>query len=231
MHASRPPAIARLGIFGGSFNPIHLAHLRSAEEVAEALRLDRVLFVPTASPPHKSPTELAAAPQRLAMVRRAIAGNPSFRVSAIELERPGRSYSIDTVRELQRRHQAATLFLIIGMDQFRELATWKDYGELLTACDLVVTSRPGQQFVVSLAPLPVAARAQFCYQASHKRYSHRTGTAIHFLRISDLDISASAIRSRVRRGASVRYLVPPSVHRYLLQHQLYRGRLKTVAGA
>lgn len=224
----RPAQLQRVGIFGGAFNPIHLAHLRSAEEVAEALHLDRVLFVPTGTPPHKVPAALAPARHRLAMVRRAIAGNPRFSVSAIELARTGRSYSIDTVRALRTRHRGAALFLIIGMDQFVELSTWKAYRELLALCNIVVTSRPGQPFGARARALPVAVRREFCYLHSNDRLRHRTGTEIIFLRISDLDISASAIRTRRQHGASIRYLVPPSVQRYITEHGLYRGRVASV---
>jgi nicotinate-nucleotide adenylyltransferase len=212
----------RIGIFGGAFNPIHQAHLRSAEEVCETLRLDRVLFVPTGNPPHKPTLGLAPARHRLAMVRRAIAGNPRFAASTVEIGRPGGSYSIDTVARLKRRYPAARLHLIIGMDQYHELRTWKAYHQLLQTCDLVVTSRPGYSLERSRRALPVAVRREFCYGSRPDRLIHSTGTEIIFVRITDLQISASAIRDRIRSGSSVRYLVPSSVHRYLLQHRLYR---------
>ncbi|MBI1817946.1 MAG: nicotinate-nucleotide adenylyltransferase [Deltaproteobacteria bacterium] len=220
--------ITKLGILGGAFNPIHLAHLRNAEEVCEAFGLDRVLFVPTGNPPHKAPTDLLPAPHRLAMVRRALVGNPKFRASTIELDRDGRSYSVDTVRELRARHPRARLYLIIGMDQYRELGTWKAYRDLLRLCDIVVTSRPGFSFVGGPRTLPVAVRGEFCYQPKQQRLGHESGTAIHFLRISDLQISASAIRARVHRGASIRYLVPQSVQRYIEQHHLYELRMRSL---
>lgn len=226
---SAPRANLKLGLFGGSFNPIHLAHLRSAEEVAEALQLDRVLFIPAGKPPHKVRADLAPAHHRLALVHRAIAGNPRFQVSTIEIERAGGSYSIDTVRSLRQRRPQARLSLIIGMDQYRELGTWKSYAELLELCDLVVTSRPGFAFEQARSALPVAVRDRFCYQAEQERLVHETGTQIIFLRISDLDISASAIRERLRRGASIRYLVPQSVHRYIEQHRLYGRKVTTLA--
>jgi nicotinate-nucleotide adenylyltransferase len=202
--------------------------LRSAEEVAEALALDRVLFVPAGAPPHKASSALAPARHRLAMVRRAIAGNPRFRVSAMELDRAGRTYSIDTVRALRARYPRAELFLIIGMDQFLELRTWKAYRDLVTLCHLAVTSRPGRPFESGLRALPVAVRREFCYLPKHDRLRHRTGTEIIFLRISDLDISASAIRARLQRGGSVHYLVPPAVQRYIDDHGLYRRRVTSI---
>jgi len=219
----------RLGVFGGTFNPIHLAHLRSAEEVGEALQLDRVLFVPSGTPPHKAGRDIAPAHHRLAMVRLAIRGNPRFRVSSMEIERPGGSYSIDTVAALHHLYPTTRLFLIVGMDQFRELGTWKAYRQLVRSCDLVVTSRPGFRFERAHRDLPVAVRREFCYQPSAERLVHETGNEISFLRISDLEISASAIRARVRHGSSVRYLLPASVQRYIERHHLYRGRVTTLA--
>ncbi len=215
----------RIGILGGTFNPIHLAHLRSAEEVREAQQLDRILFVPSATPPHKRGNGLVAAAHRLAMVRRAIRGNPAFHVSTIEIDRGGRSYSVDTLRALRARMPDAQFFFIMGMDAFREISTWKDYSSLFALCNLVVTSRPAYDDAPLLSALPVAVRAQFCYRPRTKRLEHRTGNQIIFQPISDLDISASTIRHRLHRGLSVRYLVPAAVERYILQHGLYARRV------
>lgn len=216
----------RIGIFGGTFNPIHLGHLRSAEEVREVQRLDRVLFVPTASPPHKRPSQLAAAEHRLAMVRRALAGNPHFRLSRIEIDRAGRSYSVDTLAALRSRHPGVRLAFILGIDAFREIATWMDYQRIFSLCDLIVTSRPNYEHAPLGALLPVAARDQFCYRASRQVLEHRSGHRIIFQAITDMAISASEIRRRVGRGESIRYLVPASVERYIAAHRLYcsRGR-------
>jgi nicotinate (nicotinamide) nucleotide adenylyltransferase len=158
------PALAssdlmRIGIFGGTFNPIHLAHLRSAEEVRAALRLDHVLFIPSAAPPHKRSDGLTSPAHRLAMVRLAIRGNPHFRVSTIEIERRGRSYSVDTLRALRRRIPGARFFFIMGMDAFREIATWKEYRSLFALSNIVVTSRPPYDdtplpYVTSFAIVP-----------------------------------------------------------------------------
>jgi nicotinate-nucleotide adenylyltransferase len=214
----------RIGLLGGTFNPIHLAHLRSAEEVREAQALDRVLFIPSATPPHKRVNGIAAAGHRLAMARLAIRGNPSFRVSTIEIERRGRSYSVDTLRALHARMPGTQFFFILGIDAFREISTWKDYRSIFALCSLVVTSRPAYDDAPLLSALPVAVRAEFCYRQRTKRLEHRTGNQIIFQRISDLDISASTIRHRLQRGLSVRYLVPAAVERYILQHRLYARR-------
>ncbi len=217
------PRISRIGILGGTFNPIHLGHLRSAEEVREAQRLDRVLFIPSASPPHKRRDGLASAEHRLAMVRRAVAGNPFFTVSTIEVERTGHSYSVDTLRALRMRTPRAAFSFIMGLDAFREIDTWKDYETLFGLCDLVVTSRPPREETPLADLLPVAVRDQFCY--ADGALTHRTGNRILYQRISGLDISASSIRQRLGAGLSIRYLVPLSVERYIARHGLYGRRV------
>jgi len=215
----------RVGVFGGTFNPIHYAHLRSAEEVREAQQLDRILFIPSATPPHKRQQGLVTAAHRLAMVSLAIAGNRHFRVSTIEVDRGGRSYSVDTVRALQQRMPAAHFTFIMGIDAFREIATWKDYRGLFSLCDLVVTSRPPREKSLTRAGIPVAVRDEFCYRPRIKVLEHRTGNRVIYQRISDLDISASAIRDHLSAGHSVRYLVPPAVERYIKRYRLYGRRV------
>ncbi len=210
----------RIGIFGGTFNPIHLAHLRCAEEVREAQRLDRILFVPSASPPHKQ--TVAPAAHRLAMVRLAVAGNPYFQVSTIEIARRGRSYSVDTLRALRARMPQASFAFIMGVDAFREIDTWKDYPSIFALADLVVTSRPPLHAPALTRALPVAVRQHFCYRSG--QLEHRTGNRIIFQPVSDLDISASSIRQRLSRGLSIRYLLPVAVERYIARHALYARR-------
>jgi nicotinate-nucleotide adenylyltransferase len=217
----------RVGIFGGTFNPIHLAHLRSAEEVREVQRLDRILFVPSATPPHKRHDGIAPAAQRLAMVRLAIAGNPHFRVSTIEIDRRGRSYSVDTLRSLRERMPAVEFAFIMGLDAFREISTWKEYRSIFRLCDVIVTSRPAVEGALLPAALPVAVRAEFCYRPRIKQLEHSTGNRVIFQRISDLDISASSIRQRLRRGLSIRYLVPASVEGYIARQRLYAPRVSS----
>jgi nicotinate-nucleotide adenylyltransferase len=217
----------RIGIFGGTFNPIHIGHLRSAEEVREAQGLDRILFVPSAQPPHKQAAGLVSAAHRLAMVRLAIAGNPSFRVSPIEIERGGRSFSVDTLRALRTRLPRARFAFILGIDAFREIATWKDFRSIFTLCDLVVTSRPPVHAAALRAALPVAVRSEFCYRPASRTLEHRTGNQIVFQRLSDLDVSASALRDRLLHHQSIRYLVPTSVERYITRHGLYAPRVRS----
>ncbi len=212
----------RLGILGGSFDPIHLGHLRSAEEVREALSLDRVYFVPANRPPHKPERRLAEGGARLAMLEIAIAGNPAFRASPVELERGGTSYSIDTLQSFATTEPGALLFFIVGIDTFREMNTWKDVARLFEAASVVVTSRPPNAVERSIQHLPVAAQEAFCYDSSTLSYRHRSGTRLSFLSITGIDVSATDIRERVHRGQSIRYLVPADVERYIQQHGLYR---------
>lgn len=216
-------AAPRIGVFGGTFDPIHLAHLRCAEEAREQLGLDRILLVPAADPPHKSARRVTAAHHRLAMVKLAAAGNPHFRVSTVELERRGPSYTVDTLRSLRLRLAPATrLVLLLGLDAFREIGTWKDYRRLFTLADLAVWTRPPGVVRAARALLPVAARRDFCYAKDQRTLIHQTGTRIHFLTVTALDISASDIRRRLRRGQSVRYLLAPPVERYLSREGLYQ---------
>ncbi len=218
---SRP---LRVGLFGGSFNPIHIGHLRAAEEVREAQQLDRILFIPAASPPHKRGHRLATAQQRLDMVRLAIAGNPFFRASDIELGRAGRSYSIDTLRELSQRFPHWQLYFIVGTDAFAEIHTWKEFECLFTLAHFVVVSRPGSPPVPLQRLLPVVTRRAFWYAANGLELIHRSGHRVIFQPITGFDVSATAIRHKVKDGASIRYLVPAAVERYIAQHQIYRGR-------
>ena len=218
---ARPPT-RRLGVFGGTFDPIHLAHLRCAEEARERLGLDQVLFIPAASPPHKPGRSGASPTDRLAMVRLAVAGHPEFRASTVEIDRPGRSYSVDTLRILRRRLSNTTqLFFLLGLDAFLEIGTWKEYRTLFTLTNLVVLSRPSRHLTSPRALLPVAVRSDFCYRASRTTLLHESGNRILFLSVTPLDISASDIRRRVQRGQSIRYLVPPTVERYLHRNGLY----------
>ena len=213
----------RIGVFGGTFDPIHLAHLRCAEEVREALALAHVLFVPAASPPHKRGRVLTPARDRLAMVRLAIRGHRAFRASDIEIARRGPSYSIDTLRALRARATTPTRFtLLIGADAFLDLGTWRDYRSLFALADLAVMKRPTFRVRSLRATLPVAARGAFCYSPDRSFLIHESGNEIHFLNVTALDISASNIRQRVRRGQSVRFLTPRSVERYLCDHRLYQ---------
>jgi nicotinate-nucleotide adenylyltransferase len=210
-----------IGILGGTFNPIHLAHLRIAEEARDRCALDRVVFMPAAIPPHKELDGDLSFEHRYAMVRLAVADHPLFEVSDLEMAREGRSYTIHTVETLQRLRPADRFTFIIGSDSYRDIASWYRYEEIMAAVDLAVVERPDAPLVDLTAPLPVAIRHQFCYDASSMRLTHRSGFSVSYLAGVPLAISSSAIRALVREGRSLRYLVPPPVEDYLLGQRIY----------
>jgi len=211
----------RVGLFGGSFNPIHLGHLRAAEEVREAMELDLIYFVPAASPPHKAADGLAAADHRLRMVQLATKGNRHFMVSEAEVRRAGPSYTIETLRHFRAslRPQAA-LFLMMGSDSFVELDTWKDAHEIIKSCGIIVHSRsPARQAETS--PGALAAIQRFGYISKNGFYVHPSGQTLNFITTNFLPISASAIREKLQQHKSVRYLVPVDVLDYIERHAIY----------
>ncbi len=213
----------KIGILGGTFNPIHLAHLRIAEEVREVCGLDRVLFMPAATPPHKPLADDIPFADRLAMVEAAIAGNPSFAASDLESRRLGKSYSVRTLELLHEACPGDSFYFIIGMDSYRALATWKDYRRLFELTSLVVSTRPGSPGGDALELLPVVIRGEFCYDGGPDRLRHRSGNRVILLEETFLDISSTRIRQLVAEGRSIRYLVPAAVEDYIKRHGLYRG--------
>lgn len=215
----------KIGLFGGTFDPIHWGHLRSTEEVREAFGLDRILFVPAANPPHRIAQPAAPARDRLEMVRLAIAKNPSFGLSPVEISRPGKSYSIDTLRYFVRKRSANdALYFILGLDAFRDIGSWKDFDEIFPLCHFIVTSRAGCEEPMSLRGMPVAVRRLFCYDPDKKVYRHQSGTFLYFNKITDIGISASGIRRLLKEGKSIRYLVPFEVGAYIKKRGLYQRR-------
>jgi nicotinate-nucleotide adenylyltransferase len=218
----------KIGLFGGTFDPIHWGHLRSAEEVGETFRLHRVYFIPAAVPPHKRGQTTTPARDRLRMVRLAVAKNPRFEVSTAEIVRPGVSYSIDTIREFAaRKRPGDSLYFIIGLDAFREINTWKDFAAIFPLCNFIVTSRPGRKEKDPLKGTSIAVKKLFCYDFKRKNYRHESGTRIFFAELTDIAISASEIRELVRQRKSIRYLVPTEVEKYIERRGLYRnGRVE-----
>ena len=193
----------RLGVFGGTFDPIHLGHLRAAENALDSLELDRVSFIPAGTPPHRAQPSSSAL-DRYAMTALATAGHPRFAVSDVELRRDGPSYTVDTVAGLRRDRPDAEVFVIVGSDTFPEMATWKEHERLLALCTVAVVGRPGEARPEVAVPARSAA----------PRVARVSGPG--------LDISASAIRGRVRERKSIRYLVPDAVADYIEKRALYR---------
>ncbi len=195
---------ARTGVFGGTFDPVHVGHLILAEEAVSRLGLDRVLFVPSARPPHKRSRGVASAEDRLAMLRLAVRGNPRFDVSRIEADRAGLSFTAETLEALSRR-AGADLYFIMGQDSLEEFQSWRDPERITRLARLAVFPR-GEHDAPSLPP------------ALRRR--------VTFLHPPRIGISSTEIRRRVRRGLSVRYWVPDSVLAYVMRHGLYGSRTR-----
>ncbi len=211
-----------IGILGGTFDPIHLGHLRAAEEVRDAEQLDEMRLVPAAQPPHKD-GPLATAAHRLRMVELAVADVPGFRVSRLEVERPGRSYSIDTLRAVRHEiGEAARLVFVLGRDAFRDFHSWKDHAAIFALCDVVVVTRPHAAARLAMDEIPLAAREAFWYDSGSEAFRHRSGHVLKLQHIAALDISAASIRASVAAGRSIRFLVPAAVETYIATHRLYR---------
>lgn len=211
----------KLGILGGTFNPIHNAHLRIAEEARDLFGLDRVVFIPAATPPHKPLVGELSFASRLEMVRLAVAGNPHFEVSDMEGVRGGRSYSVDTLRELRAERPGDQLFFIVGADSFNDISTWREYQSIFSLCSIISVQRPGSTISDLTGALPVAIAGEFCYDSSAKRLVHSSGNEVYALDGVLLDISSSHIRHLVKSGRSIRYLLPEAVEHYIKEQGLY----------
>jgi len=213
----------RYGLFGGTFNPVHFGHLRAAEEVWETLKLDRIILIPSANPPHKDMHDMAPARDRLEMVRLAIRRSDHLEVSDVEIVRKGPSYSIETVRHFRRIYpEESSIFFIIGLDAFLEITTWKSYRDIFLLCHFIVLARPGfgqynlEDFLCkSISP-------EYTFDAKKSCFFHPELLSIFYTEITQLDISSTDIRSRIKEGRSVRFLLPREVEDYLMEKGLYR---------
>lgn len=194
----------RIGILGGIFDPIHYGHLTIAEEARYHFALREVVFVPCGNPPHKQEGIITEAKHRLAMTRLALTDNPAFRLSSMEIDRPGLSYAIDTIELLQQEYGAAKLYFIMGADAILELETWKEPQRLAAACQVVAATRPGYDL-----------------GGLERTLGKEIASGIALLEAPGVAISSREIRQRVRQGAPIRYLVPEAVGRYITDHRLY----------
>jgi nicotinate-nucleotide adenylyltransferase len=198
----------RIGILGGTFDPPHVGHLWLATLAADAIGLDRVLFMPAAQPPHKGGDQVTKATDRLLMTRLAVAGDDLFELTLIEMERPGPSYTIDSVDELRRTYGTdATLYLLMAADSLSQIDTWREPDALLERIEWAVGPRPG-------TALPERSALEERFGANASR--------IHLLAGPSLDVSSSDIRRRVAGGHAIRYLVPRGVEEFIVERGLYR---------
>jgi nicotinate-nucleotide adenylyltransferase len=219
----------RIGLFGGTFNPVHLGHLRAAVEVRQGFELDEIFLIPAALPPHKVPGDVAASVDRLNMLNLALGSDAGLKVSNVELNRSGPSYTIDTVQHFKQTLPAESrLFLIMGLDAFLEIDTWKSYRELLTQIPLIVINRPNAGDRASGVPWKVmddymAAKlsADYSYSASRSAYLASGQQPIYVFEVTALDISSTRIRRAISKDRSINYLVPPKVVEYIRTKGIY----------
>ncbi|MFC1770142.1 nicotinate-nucleotide adenylyltransferase [Nitrospirota bacterium] len=209
----------RIGVFGGTFNPIHFGHLRVAEDVLETLSLQKMIFVPAGTPPLKA-EGLASATDRMRMVEMAVEGNPAFEVSPVEIEREGISYTIDTLRFMKELYPGAELFFILGIDAFREIGKWKHIGELLSTASFVVIGRPPYSFASLRGSPSLTCSEESLIELDDGGILSLDGD-VSFLRVTPMEISATDIRQRLRDGRSVRYLLPENVESFIINNALY----------
>jgi len=209
----------RIGIFGGTFDPIHYGHLRSAEEIRERFDLGKVIFVPPFVHPLKSGDGAASARHRIEMARLAVQGNPAFDVSDFEVGRGEVSYTVVTLDHFREKYPSAELFFILGMDGWLEITSWYRYHRLFEQAHIVVHSRPGYPFKGPEEVLPGEMASKFSYRG--ESYKHQSGKNLWFIPVTDLKVSATEIRRRRSEGKSIRYLLPPQVLEFIEKHNLY----------
>ncbi|QDV52464.1 nicotinate-nucleotide adenylyltransferase [Gimesia fumaroli] len=197
----------RIGIFGGTFDPVHHAHLLLAEQSREQANLDEVWFIPAGSPPHKESTGISSGKQRREMLDFAIAGNPTFVIKDLELHREGPSYTVETLRQLKETHPDDEFFLIVGADSVRDLHTWREPEAILELATLIGVNRPN----ISLPDLTELTQ----------KFGEDVITKILWVTMPGIDISSTDIRKRIREKKSVRYMSPRSVEVYIHNNRLY----------
>ena len=218
------------GILGGTFDPITLGHLGLARNIQERIDLDQIWFIPAWQSPHKQDQPPTDASHRLSMLEKALAPYPHFEISEIELNQKEISYTINTLTTLQNQHSDTEWYLILGMDTFRDFATWKSVREILERVHLAIATRPG--YSSDLAPNTLQAMIDdlpFSYQSHqqtneiHTYLCQETEKTLIFCDIEPLDISSSEIRKRIKCGLSVKKMLPPEIERYIMTHRLYQA--------
>jgi nicotinate-nucleotide adenylyltransferase len=219
----------RIGLFGGTFNPIHIGHLRAALEVKEGFSLDEVVLIPAALPPHKAAGDVADAADRLHMLNLALEHDADIRISDVELKRAGPSYTIDTVEHFKRVFSdPSQIYLIMGMDAFLEFDSWKSFDELLRRTPFIIISRPNTGFSSDDSGRKSIGRFlnakisdDYAFSESQKCFRSTEMQPVFIYHVTGLDISATRVRHLIGEGRSIRHLVPPAVANYIDAKGLY----------
>jgi nicotinate-nucleotide adenylyltransferase len=215
----------KIGIFGGTFNPVHYGHLRAAEEVREKFHLAKIIFIPSKSPPLKT-HGLIESEHRYKMTELALSGNGFFEISDIEFKRPGKSFTVQTLEELRRIFHDTDLYFILGIDSFLEIPTWWQPDKLMSLIDFIIIARPSFRFVdILLSPYINVQRDDLEKLDNEELESYsmplKSKRVVIALKIPVLDISATEIRKRIREGKTIKYLLPESVESYIIANKLY----------
>jgi len=222
--------LKRIGLLGGTFNPVHFGHLRSAVEVQTGFALDSVCFIPSAIPPHKNSSGVADAMDRLEMIRMAISNCSALTVSDVELKRSGPSYTIDTVKHFKSFQTDQTdLYLIVGLDAFLEIDTWKSFQELFCLVPFIVMSRPGLNYEDSAAELKnlgdflnAKISKGYYFTKQDSCYMHEVNKPVYVFEVSRIDISSTNIRRMAQKGEPICFLVPANVELFIKSRELYK---------
>ncbi|MFH2047176.1 MAG: nicotinate-nucleotide adenylyltransferase [Pseudomonadota bacterium] len=218
-----------IGLFGGTFNPVHFGHLRSAAEVRVRFLLDKVCFIPSAIPPHKSPSRIANAKDRFEMLKIAIKSYPEFYLSNVELNRQGPSYTIDTVKYFQSdQTEPAAYYLILGLDAFLEIDTWKSFKELFRVIPFIVMTRPGLNYcedkdrVAAVSDfLNTKISDGYLFSKKDSVYTHKVYQPVYMLDITPIDISSTNIRTLIKNKEPVSFFMPEDVELFVKNNGLY----------
>lgn len=197
----------RIGIMGGTFNPVHVGHLIAAQEVLNEMNIDKIIFIPTGNPPHKNKNEVISPLDRYEMVKLAVKGNDGFKVSDIEIRRSGKTYSYDTLKELHNIYYETQFYFIIGFDTLKEIDTWKNVNDVCSMTDFIVVNRGNNLNEIKDEILN-----------KEKKYSCK----FILVKIPDIEISSTDIRDRIKNNKSIKYLVTDEVEKYIKQKGLYK---------
>lgn len=222
------PNRKRIGVFGGTFDPVHKGHLGLAREIKDTFSLDRIVFIPVYQSPHKRDHSPSHSYHRLRMLARATESEPCFEVSDLEIERGGFSFTVDTLDALMKKEPGAEYFLILGLDAFLEIKTWKEYDRLWGMCHFVIGIRPGihhkepRRILANLFPEEDWQSSSPHLEPEITRFENKsTGTQLYFFRQTPLEISSSEIRERFSKGMEIKNMLPPEVENYMMRYQLY----------